>query len=289
MKISGFTVIRNAELMGYPILQSIQSALPVVDEFVVGIGQSDDQTKDLILSLRDPKIRVFDAYWDTSKTNGGRILSEKTNEALNHCSNDWCLYLQADEVLHERDLVSLMQAVECADRDLRVSGLLFQYVHFYGSYDIVATSRKWYRHEVRMVRKSSGIQSVGDAQSFRVNGQKPLVAEAKASIFHYGWVKAPRAMGRKAKMLDQWWHGIKEDDKGEDFEYDNQYGLKKFTGSHPALMRPLVQAQNWHYEPRRTLGDWTLNDLNLWASDIFENIFGYRIGEYKPYQLLKPK
>src|SRR5258708_3517222 len=112
MKISGFTVIRNAELMGYPVLESIRSALPLVDEFVVGVGQSDDRTKELIASLQDPKIRMFDSLWDTAKTKGGLMLSEKTNEALLRCENEWCVYLQADEVLNERDLVSLHRSLE---------------------------------------------------------------------------------------------------------------------------------------------------------------------------------
>src|SRR4051812_9183951 len=103
MRISGFTVIRNGVLMGYPVVQSIRSILPLVDEFVIGVGQSEDGTKDLLASINDPKIRLFDSHWDTGKTKGGLMLSEKTNEALDRCSNDWCFYLQADEVVHEQD------------------------------------------------------------------------------------------------------------------------------------------------------------------------------------------
>jgi len=35
MKISGFTIIRNAVMNDYPVLEAIQSILPVVDEMVV--------------------------------------------------------------------------------------------------------------------------------------------------------------------------------------------------------------------------------------------------------------
>src|ERR1035437_3167917 len=112
MQVSGFTVIRNAEIMGYPIVQSIKSILPLVDEFVVGIGQSDDLTKELVASINDPKIRTFDSFWDTKKTSGGLILSEKTNEALGQCRGDWCFYLQADEVVHEQDFDPIQKNME---------------------------------------------------------------------------------------------------------------------------------------------------------------------------------
>ncbi len=287
MKISGFSVIRNAELMGYPVIESIKSILPIVDEFVIGVGQSDDQTKKMIESIQDKKIRIFDSFWDTSKTKGGLILSEKTNEALDQCANDWCFYLQADEVVHEQDLVSIHQAFEKANKTPEIEALLFQYIHFYGSYSVTANSRKWYRKEVRAIRKSSGIRSFSDAQGFRVQGEKPKVLPTQARIFHYGWVKPPKLMGQKSKLLNRWWHGAKLDEKFEDFRYEKQYGLKKFTGSHPGVMKDLVANQTWEYDPKRSLKDWTLKDLNLFASDALENITGYRIGEYKPYRIIK--
>ncbi len=289
MKISGFSVIRNGILMGYPVLQSIQSLLPLVDEFVVGVGQSDDDTKDLIQGLNDPKIKVFDSFWDTQKTKGGLMLSEKTNEALDRCAHDWCFYLQADEVVHENDLNPVFEAVKRADRDPRVQGLLFRYLHFYGSYSTIATSRKWYRNEVRVVRRSTGIRSHNDAQGFRVGGEKPSVIPSNGRIFHYGWVKPPQTMGRKSKLLNRWWHGNKRDHEFENFEYDRQYGLRLFEGGHPRVMRDLIASQDWAFEHRRRLDDWTLKDLNLLASDVFERLFRHRIGEYKPYRLLEPR
>lgn len=286
MKVSGFTVIRNALLMGYPILQSIQSILPIVDEFVVGVGQSDDKTKELIQGLNDPKIRIFDAHWDTAKTKGGLILSEKTNEALDRCRNDWCFYIQADEVVHESDLPQIHRAIELYQDDKRIQGLLFQYIHFYGSYQTVATSRRWYRNEVRVVRRSSGIRSYNDAQGFRVAGEKPVVAPSGGRIFHYGWVKPPQTMGEKSKLLNRWWHGEKKDGEFSDFQYERQYGLKMFEGSHPRVMQDLVSEQNWKFAHERRLADWRFEDLNLMASDLFEKTFKHRIGEYRPYRLV---
>lgn len=272
--------------MGYPVLQSIQSILPLVDEFVVGVGQSDDNTKELIEGLNDPKIRIFDSFWDPAKTRGGLMLSEKTNEALDRCTHDWCFYLQADEVVHEEDFTPIRAALARAAVNPAVQGLLFQYVHFYGSYWTVATSRKWYRNEVRIVRRSSGIRSHADAQGFRVAGEKPAVLATGARVFHYGWVKPPTVMGQKSKLLNRWWHGNKRDYEFEHFQYDRQYGLRKFSATHPRVMLELVAAQDWTFDHRRSLSDWKVKDLNLLASDLFERLFHHRIGEYKPYRLL---
>jgi hypothetical protein len=289
--ISGFTVIRNARLMGYPILESINSLLPIVDELVVGLGQSDDDTRSMLEGLKSPKIKIFDSFWDTAKTKGGLILSEKTNEALAKCENDWCFYLQADEVLHEEDLPSIQAAVAHATARPEVEGLLFDYIHFYGSYSTIATSRRWYRKEVRVVRKSSGIQSHNDAQGFRIPGVNGLiklrVIPARARIFHYGWVKPPKMMGQKSKLLNRWWHGNKRDHEFDNFEYARQYGLRPFTDTHPAIMADLVRSQDWKFDPKLNLSEWSLKDLNLFASDVLERLTGHRIGEYKPYRLEK--
>lgn len=274
--------------MGYPIIESIKSLLPLVDEYVIGVGQSDDDTKSMLQAIEAPtessKIRLFDSFWDTGKTKGGLILSEKTNEALAQCRNEWCFYLQADEVVHEADFDLIRTAVAKADADKTIQGLLFRYIHFYGSYSTIATSRTWYRNEVRVVRKSSGIQSHNDAQGFRVAGEKPKIIETGARIFHYGWVKPPKTMGQKSRLLNRWWHGNKRDHEFENFEYVKQYGLRRYTDSHPAVMKELVGSQDWQFDHRRSLSDWTLKDVNLWASDVLENCTGYRIGEYKPYR-----
>ena len=280
-------MIRNGILMGYPVLQSIQSLLPLVDELVVGVGQSDDNTRGLIESLANPKIKIFDSFWDTQKTKGGLILSEKTNEALDRCTHDWCFYIQADEVLHEHDLPVIRQTLEAFKDEPELQGMLFQYIHFYGSFHTIATSRKWYRNEVRLVRKSSGIRSHNDAQGFRVNCEKPTVIPSGGRIFHYGWVKPPELMGQKKKLLDRWWHGNKRDNHSDNFKYDRQYGLREFTGSHPSVMRSLVEAQDWKFECRRTWADWKWKDSRLVTSDAIEALTGHRMGEYKPYRLLK--
>jgi len=285
--ISAFTVVRNARIMGYPVVPSIRSILPIVDEYVVGIGQSDDDTRGLIASIGDAKILVFDSHWDTSRQDGGHILSEKTNEALARCCGDWCLYLQADEVVHEADLDAIVRSCRAYLDDSRVEGLLFKYVHFYGSFSVVATARNWYRQEVRIVKRATGAKSVGDAQGFLVGDRKPRVKWSGAAIYHYGHVKPPDKMGEKHRHMYRWFHGNRFERAFDDFQYRQIYGLRRFEGMHPAVMRELVAAQDWTFEPGLDLRQWNRRDYKNALSDAVETLLGRRLGERKRFELLE--
>src|SRR5436190_1989464 len=58
MKVSGITIAYQAESNGYPVAESIRSMLPLCDEVIVNIGQSDDGTRRAVRVVRrDPAIR----------------------------------------------------------------------------------------------------------------------------------------------------------------------------------------------------------------------------------------
>lgn len=206
MRIAGFTFIRNGIKFDYPFLESLRSLLPLCDEVVVAVGHSDDATLEAVESLRSPKIVIIPTVWDESVKTGGAVLSRQTNIALDHVRGDWGLYLQGDEVLHEKDYNAILETMDRYKDDRRVEGLLFSYYHFYGSYRYVGKSRRWYRREIRAVRPDIGIQSWGDAQGFRLNGCKLHVRPVDASVYHYGWVKNPSTQQLKQKSFSALWH-----------------------------------------------------------------------------------
>jgi hypothetical protein len=289
-RISAFTVIRNAIIMGYPVREAILSILPIVDEYIVAVGAGDDDTRALIASIDSPKVRIVDTVWDTSRNRGGVILSEKTNEALALCSGDWCFYLQADEVVHERDLPAIRDACDRYLTNQSVEALLFRYVHFYGSFSVVATARNWYRNEVRIVRNHIGARSIGDAQSFQIGDHKPRVMRSHATIHHYGWVKPPERMGRKQRMFGSWYNGNQSDNvpASDTWSFRQLYGLRRYTGDHPATVRHLVDNQDWTFEPRFTPRDWNRKDWKNFLSDGVEWLTRRRWGERRKYVLLEP-
>jgi len=80
MFVSGFTFVRNAVKYDYPVEASVRSLLPLVDELIVCLGNSDDTTEALIKSIADPKIKIIHSVWDDSLREGGRVLAVETNK-----------------------------------------------------------------------------------------------------------------------------------------------------------------------------------------------------------------
>jgi hypothetical protein len=255
MKVTGFTFIRNAITYDYPIKEAILSILPICDEFVVAVGLSDDSTLSFVQSIDSDKIRIIETVWDDSLRKDGQVLAIETNKALAAISadSDWAFYIQGDEVVHEQYLEELYNEMKRWKDDKAVDGLLFNYRHFYGSYDYIATSSKWYNHEIRIIKNDKSIYSYKDAQGFRKgNNQKLQIKTINPYIYHYGWVKAPKAMQRKQEDFNKLWHDDYWVDsnviKAEEFDYSKIDSLKLFDKTQPKIMHQRIKQQNWKFD-----------------------------------------
>lgn len=244
MKISAFTFLRNAARLQFPFEESIRSALPLVDEFVVAVGPSDDGTEERVRDIGDPKIRVIPTQWnetlDGSWKVKGFIYGQQKSIALFNCTGDWALYLEGDEVLHEDDLPKIREAMERHLGNREVEALYFKYLHFYGNGSTVAWSPRWYRREVRAVRNNIPVWGpkglffsvVTDYKHMRY----PKAAFSGGTIYHYGWVRPEETYNAK-------WRGtFKHWDTGKGFQ-ETKYAevdpksLRLFEGTHPAAIR----------------------------------------------------
>jgi hypothetical protein len=256
MTVTGFTIIRNAILLDYPVVEAIKSILPLCDNFVVGVGASDDDTLELIRQIDPIKITILPTTWDLSLREGGKLLAVETNKVFQAIGSDadWCFYIQADETVHEKYHDNIRAGMLKWKDDKRVDGLLFNYLHFYGSYDYIANSPTWYNHEIRIIRNDKSIYSYRDAQGFRKgDNQKLNVKPLDAYIYHYGWVKQPKAMQQKQEQFHKMWHDDqwieKHVAKATEFDYENHIdSLALFTGTHPAVIRPRIHAINWKFD-----------------------------------------
>lgn len=291
MKVSGFTFVRDAVRLGYPVVPAIRSILPLVDELVVNVGVSADGTLDLVRSIDDPRLVVFESVWDERLKVGGAILAQQTDLAMARCTGDVGLYVQADEAMHEEDHPRVREMLARLHGDPRAEGLLFDYVHFYGSFHTVGTARRWYRREVRAVKLGIGVRSWRDAQGFRVGpgeaARKPRVLPAGARMYHYGWVRPPEAQLAKSADFQRWYHGDEAVKRAleKGFAYDVDEKLRPFTGTHPGPMREVVARADWpfHPRPRRLVRRGHVRHDLL---DLFESVTGVRLGEYRNYVLL---
>ncbi len=290
MKVSGFAIARNVIQADYPIKESLLSIAPLCDEIIVAVGKSEDDTRDLIESLPIENLKIVDTVWDDNLRVGGLVLSDETNKALAAVSkeSDWCFYIQADECIHEKDVAIIKDSMQVNLTNSNVDGLLFNYNHFYGSYDYLGDSRKWYRNEIRIVRNNGNIKSWKDAQGFRtLQNEKLKVKKIEASIYHYGWVKSPEFQQVKQKQFHRLWH---EDEKlsnyvteGAEFDYSSIDSLQIFNGTHPKLMLDRISNVNWKFTFDISKKKFTLKG---WFLYYFEKYFSIRIGEYKNYKII---
>jgi len=269
MKISGFTFVKKASKLYIPVRPSIESVLPVVDEFIVVMGDNDpdDNTEDILRSINSPKIQMHHSVWDREKYKKTMIFAQQTDIAKDLCTGDWLFYIQADEVLHEKYHAPVLNAINKYDKDSRVEGFLFQYRHFWGDYWHYFDSYAWYPREIRVIRNDKDIHSWRDAQSFRKyscfsysmedytgkrNSRKLFVIELDAEIYHYGGCRPPEKMTskRKGRLSDK-----HRDDKdkarrvisrlGDTFDYGPLDRLKTFKGTHPAVMTGWINDFHW--------------------------------------------
>jgi len=291
MKVSGITFVKNAVKYGYPVVASIQSILPVVDEMVICLGDSDDETEALITSIKSDKIKIVHSVWDKSLREGGKVLAVETNKAMDAASadSDWLFYIQADEVVHEKYHAVIADAMKQYQTDPKVEGLLFNYHHFYGSYRFIGDGRKWYSKEIRVIKNNRAIRSFKDAQGFRMrNGSKLHVKQVDANIFHYGWVKHPMKMTEKVKGFHKMWHSDdcieNQESLNNDWDYNLVERVEKYTNQHPKVMLDRIQLKNWKFDfdPRKV-------KVSLKNKIIYfiEKHLGYSIAEYKNYILLR--
>lgn len=253
MRISGFTIARNAIKLNYPILASIKSILPLVDEFIINVGDSEDNTLELIRSIRSDKIRIIQNVWDFSQ--GKEVLSQQTNLALKECTGDWAFYLQSDEVVHEEDLPRLKKSMEKYLNNPEVDALRFKWLHFYGSYFRYRVDAGWYQKQDRIIRNNGKIVSEGDAWGFcRTDGQPMNRIVTNCFIYHYGWVQPQDIMGERITNASN--IGFAADvDKGHQGQYD--YGdLTRFPpyfGSHPDVMRERVAKHKLSHDDLKSI------------------------------------
>jgi len=316
MRISGFTCVKNATLLYFPVKQSIMSILPIVDEFVVALGDcaANDHTREQILSIGSGKIRIIDTVWDTQTFGHGTILAQQTEIARAACTGDWLFYLQSDEAVHEKALPDIRAACGRYVGDARVEGFVFDYRHFWGDYSHVHNAHGWYKREIRIIRNLPDVHSWRDAQSFRhipdftesekdflrkENTRKLAVLPIGAEIYHYGWVRPPYLMRTKKRNMDGFYHDRARADAmnaapTEDFDYGPLDRIPLFKGTHPAIIREWMARFDWGKslqhggapDPRRELHkhEKTKNRVQTW---IEQHLLGGReLGGFRNYRLL---
>jgi hypothetical protein len=288
--VSGFCIVRNAERLDFPIEASLRSILPISDEVVVNVGRSEDRTLDRVRAIGDPKLRILETEWELDR--GEALLREETLRAMRACRHPWGICIQADEVLHEDGAPGLRAAIEAADADPGIEGIVVRYRHVFGDPWTEAVNRRWYRREVRAVRldPAAGILPYRDAQGFRVGPEARRVRArlADAEMFHYGWLRSGAALRARGEVDRHLYPGRKASPGNANGPAVLRWfpGLRPFRGSHPAVAREWVDAHA--RDPERVMSPpaFELEHLRFYASDAVERLTGIRPFEFRNYTLV---
>lgn len=289
MKVTGFTFIKNAVKMQYPIVEAIQSILPLCDEVIVAVGNCNDGTREMVAGI-DKKVKILDTTWDDNLKVGGRVLAAETDKAFHTIADnaDWCVYIQGDEILHEDGIDEVRTAMLKWKDDPEVDGLLFKYRHFFGSYDFVGIESHWYRNEIRIIKNNKSIYSYKDAQGFRKNDNEKLsVKPVNAVIHHYGWVQNPHIMKAKQVYKEKLYRSGEYDEStivaADDYAFTLVNALKKYKGTHPKVMHDRIKKLNWPFNYDEAKNKIRLKDK---FKNLLEKITGRRFFDYKNYKIV---
>lgn len=243
MKISAFTFIKNGEILGYPFIESINSILSIVDEFVIAVGKSEDNTLQRIKAIPSDKIRIIETSWNDNMHDRGYVYGQQKMIAQFNCTGDWAFYLEGDEVVHEDDLPKIKETMQTYLHDDNVEALVFDYYHFYGNANTYLDSPAWYKTEARIIKNS--IRSYAPDGLFWLVldrnkvGRYPKAAHTHAKIYHYGWVRNEQQMNLKAKKVQTYWNKDNEEASINQVNYReiDSTILKLFTGVHPKVIK----------------------------------------------------
>jgi len=238
MKVSAFTFIKNGQILGYPFLQSIQSILPIVDEFIINVGESEDDTLGMIRSIKDKKIRIVESRWNDGMSDRGYVYGQQKMIAQFNCTGDWAFYIEGDEVYHESDLEKITKSMELHLKDKNVEALVFDFKHFYGNAISVLNSPGWYRSEARIIKNS--VRSYAPDGLFWLilesnkNGRYPKAKHTGVTCYHYGWVRSETQMRLKSSKVQRYWGG-----KPATINYSqmDQAIIQEFHGTHPEIIK----------------------------------------------------
>jgi len=185
--ISVCFVIKNGLVNGYPFWESLLSCCSFADEIVISEGYSRDRTYDAlkVFQERHPnKVKLFRTNWDRFRSGCGEVIAKVSSEAISKCSRQWVYYLQADEIIHEKNIEFIRNIPSS-----KFNSVKFMFAHFIGSWKPLPVGGAAYSSAIRMVRNIPAISMVGDGWTFQGKIDPICPKElCPMPIFHLGWV-----------------------------------------------------------------------------------------------------
>jgi len=246
--ISVFTVVSQCpKIREDTVIEGVKAALAFADEVICFHCNPTDGTLEELKAIKDDRIKIIDGgNWNTDRF----IVGRKKNAALQHCTKDWCLLMDADEVF-ECGNIPLFK--EMLKKD--VNAYQLRYLHFFSSPRLIKTAKaSFYQWKASLFRNHAGnfIGGLGimsntemDNRGRELVGRSTRLPENLFRIFHYGHCKTNTVTW--AKKINQLEDTYMEDGRGQvnpdTFRVDLS-NTEEFKEEHPETMRERVNRMN---------------------------------------------
>jgi len=189
--ISAYGISLGAKQRLFPYQAAITSALEISDEYCIVYDPRFDDIN-IFQTISDRVIPIEYHYdfmeWD--------FINTALTKARQSCSGDWCLYLELDEVLHEKDKDVYLEAIEFANIN-RINTISIPYLDIRGNYyKIFGTRQKLIRNISNVIHKTSDYM-IGTCDSKVWNGKYILPGFDDVSYYDTNtkaWYNDPNAL-----------------------------------------------------------------------------------------------
>lgn len=227
--ITGVTLIRNGNSLGYPWKLCIKSLLRVCDRVVVNCSPTDDNTfEELKLIARYHPIQIVESKWNMSNTGDGSMLAVEANKAITEVHSGWIMYLQADELIHEDDVEYYKTITNTAPS--QISQIEMYRTYFWGS-----LTKRYKPHELylgRLFKKNTNTVGGDGMHLVRFTGE---VYRSNKLIYHYSRMGSPEQITNRIRTLDRLFHDETQVNQFKEFAYEDasESDIILYDGTHP--------------------------------------------------------
>lgn len=246
MKLVGFTILKDGVRFDYPFVESLKSLGGICEKVYVALGKNDDGTEAIVRTL--PFVKIIPTVWDDALRKGGQIFSQQTNIALSAARDEnpgaWGICLQCDEVVNDRDYSQILADLKKAE-DQGCDAVSFRFLHFWQGFDRIAVGPRWFPHEIRAMKLTPEIKSIGDSQGF---GGSNKTLDSDVQIFHYSHARKGKVYEEKKRHFHRWWNPDEAIEKKmkEGAKKDPHEKTIRYLGPHPQAMKDRVGEANIH-------------------------------------------
>ena len=292
--ISTYTICSNPLSECYPIKEMILSNLQFAEEVVVADFDSIDGTIELLNYIKNDIEINPSKYYGKLKIIKGDMKYENTeyfyakakNQALDACTNDWVIRIDADEIIPEWCFETVKNLGKITSKSKYA--FLFKRLHFYRDYrtiKVIYNDRRGYTYMFRKSTTARHKYVVGNCDGLIRESDNTFFDDLgipeHVTVFHYSWCRPVKVMLRrlqriekkmipfnelrkkqypesyKTVMVNDWFNidlSLSEKElKNKIFDMTN---TSPYNGKHPLLMEKIIS-------DRETTNNQNINENNI--------------------------